>query len=85
MEPEDRPPRIGMRMLAATLHVKDHPGCSKREAARYAGPGESLTYGYRTVDRTIAAGLIKSVPEDNRYKLYITAAGQDALRQVGGA
>jgi len=60
----------GPRMQLVADYVSRHPGCAKLPAARYVGPHGSVQYGYRTVDRAIASGLIRArrLPS-GRYQL----------------
>lgn len=68
-----RQARKGHRMSQVIAYVKANPGCTKLAAAEHAGPHGSLNYGYRTVDRTIAAGYITATRAGNRYQLhYVT-------------
>ena len=62
--------RIGPRMEAAVQYVAMNPGCKKIDVARVVGPHGSLRYGYLTVDRCIARGLIRAERRlDGRYAL----------------
>ena len=62
--------RIGPRMEAAIQFVALNPGCRKIDVAKVVGPNGSLRYGYRTVDRCIARGLVRAERRpDGRYIL----------------
>ena len=62
--------RIGPRMEAAIHYVTLNPGCRKIDVAKVVGPNGSLRYGYRTVDRCIARGLVRAERRpDGRYAL----------------
>ena len=52
-------PRIGPRMQEALEHC---PAPSMLEIAHRVGPNGSLCYGYRTVHRCLAAGLVTLDP-----------------------
>lgn len=70
----NRTHRIGPRMEQAASYVASHPGCYKVDVAREVGPHGSLRYGYRTVDRAIAAGLIHAQRQpDGTYRLTLGA------------
>lgn len=62
--------RIGAKMAAAAQYVERHPGCPKLAVAQAVGPNGSTQYGYRIVDRAIAAGLIQALRTGSRYELY---------------
>jgi hypothetical protein len=79
--------RIGPRMRDAVQIVADCGGvvgCMLYVAER-VGPHGSRLYGYQTVHRAIAAGLLGLEPEHPRASRYgagavvITADGRDAL------
>jgi hypothetical protein len=77
--------RTGPRMAEAAAYVAAHPGCTKLAAALAVGPNQSTNYGYRTVDRAIAAGLIEARgPVTRRYSLWITAKGHGCPACRGG-
>jgi hypothetical protein len=64
--------RTGPRMQAAADFVAAHPGCAKIDAARHVAPhGTALAYGYRSVDRAIAAGLVTAAGDGRRYALTL--------------
>lgn len=66
---------IGPKMQQVIEYVRANPGCPKIDAAREVGPNGSLYYGYRTVNRAIARGLIQAKRRpDGRYEL--TPAGR---------
>lgn len=50
--------KIGPKMREAIAFVAENPGCPKLPVAEHVGPNGSRRYGYATVDRCIAAGLI---------------------------
>jgi hypothetical protein len=71
---------LGPRMTAALLYVRDHPGCSKADAAREGSRPDS-------VERLIRRGLVKAEPSGpGRYALQLTERGRAACwgRQAGG-
>jgi len=69
--------RVGPKMAQAVEYVRDNPGCAKLPVAEHVGPNGSRQYGYRTVDRAIAAGLIDAVRLANgRYVLMIAKGSQ---------
>lgn len=81
--------RPGPKMLAAIDHVRRNPGGPKISTALYCAPyGETdqpgLRFGYRVVDRAIAAGLLNAerLPGGS-YSLTVTEAGVSALRAAG--
>ena len=53
---------IGPRMADVVYFVKANPRCSMLAAAEYVGPHRSRRFGYRTVHRAIARGLVRRVP-----------------------
>lgn len=61
--------RIGPRMMAAYEYVKAHPGCTKYEASKAIGPHGSNFYGWRAVNRAIAANMIIAVKRGNKWVL----------------
>lgn len=61
---------VGPRMAEVLSYVQRHPGCPKLHPARVVAPNGSLMYGYRTVNRAIAAGLVRSEWVGARYALY---------------
>jgi len=52
--------RIGPRMAQVVRFVMENPGLRARQAAAQVGPHGSVGFGYATVHRTIAAGLIRA-------------------------
>lgn len=52
--------RIGPKMAIAVAIVERHQGCCKKFVAEKIAPNGSLMYGYRPVNRCIAAGLIRA-------------------------
>lgn len=70
--------RVGPRMAEVVAYVARNPGCTKLAPALAVGPHGSTTYGYRTVNRTIGAGLVRCDRRDGRsYKLF-TVGGTNA-------
>jgi len=65
------------RMRQAYEYVQRNPGCTKYEVQRAVGPHGSLFYGWRTLNRAIAAGLILAVPHGTRFMLR--AVSQETL------
>jgi hypothetical protein len=70
-----------MRMVVD--YVSAAPGCPKIGPAWYAAPYPGkplrscgLAYGYRAVDRAIAAGLVAGKMHGARYVLTLTEAGR---------
>ena len=64
--------RIGPMMKAAQDYARHNPGCPKVAIAKFVGPHGSTGYGTRTVERAIAAGLIRAIPSPSghRYSCY---------------
>lgn len=54
--------RIGLRMQDVAKYVRMNPGQPMIRAAEYVAPRGSLRFGYRTVHRAIAAGLVIATP-----------------------
>ena len=52
--------RIGPRMLQVQAFVEANPGLPMIAAARHVAPRGSLKFGYRTVHRAVAAGLVRA-------------------------
>jgi hypothetical protein len=77
--PKTKKVRVGATMFAVLAVVADNPGCAKIVPARAAGPHNSTQYGYRSVDRCIAAGLITATLAPGRYELAITDTGAAVL------
>ena len=80
--------RIGPKMMIVLAAVAADPGKPKIGAALQAQPYPwkgmrgGLAYGYRSVDRAIAAGLVEAVkahPRAIAWSLTITDAGRAAL------
>lgn len=71
--------RIGPRMEQAIAIVAANPGCNKLFVAKQVGPNGSTNYGYQTVDRAIAHGLIDCADIPGMYRLTITPAGEAYL------
>lgn len=62
--------RRGQKMHAAAQYVRDHPGCSKWEAARAVSTHGSNNAGYRIIDRAVKAGMIIAERQaDGSYRL----------------
>jgi hypothetical protein len=75
-----KPRRIGPVMAEVTAYVAANPGCPKLHPAEFCGPNGSRQYGYRAVDRALAAGLIEHRPGPGAsYHLHATAAGSKML------
>lgn len=76
-----KPKRVGPAMREVVAYVAANPGCPKHWPALFTGPHGSTQYGYRTVGRTLAAGLIedRSAPGQPRYALHVTEAGAALL------
>lgn len=62
--------RIGPKMLATYEYVRLHRGCSQYEVSKAVGPHGSNFYGWRTVQRALAANMITAVKVGGRYRLY---------------
>ena len=72
--------RIGPKMWQAVQFVARHPGTAILPVARYVAPcgvpggTPGISYGYRTVHRAIAAGLIDATAgKGNAYSLRVAA------------
>lgn len=52
--------RIGPRMAQVVRFVEENPGLRAKQAAAHVGPHGSVSFGYATVHRAIAAGLIRA-------------------------
>lgn len=50
--------RVGPRMREAAAYVAANPGVAILPVAEHVGPNGSRKYGYATVHRAIAAGII---------------------------
>ena len=66
---------IGPRMLSALWTIALTHGASKVSVARLIGPHGSRAYGWRSVQRLIARGLVEDRGDANRARLYLTAQG----------
>jgi hypothetical protein len=68
--------RIGPQMTRVVEYVKAHPACCKKRPAVLVAPYGSEAachFGYRVVNRCIAAGLITATRLNNgTYQLFIT-------------
>lgn len=57
--------RIGPKMAAVKSYVETHPGCLMIRAAEYVAPSKygrvGLGFGYDTVHRAVAAGVVRKV------------------------
>jgi hypothetical protein len=72
-------------MLQAAAYVYTHPGCTKHEASLAVGPHGSNAFGWRSVNRAIAAELIEDrAPGSWTYRLYATAAGEALVDRERG-
>lgn len=78
--------RIGPKMAEVVDYVHAHPGCIKIDAAQHVVPHPEhgrhggLAFGYRTVNRTIKAGLITAIWAGNKWLLDLAPAGQELAR-----
>lgn len=61
--------RVGPMMERAAAYVAANPGCAILPVAEHVGPHGSRKYGYATVHRAIAAGLIRAAKARGRYTL----------------
>lgn len=82
-------PRIGPKMAMAVWFVYRHAGCTKYHAAEFAAPGADLGspgigFGYASVNRAIAAGLLRAEHKGSRYALYLTPAGKAYVKRRFG-
>ena len=64
---------IGTKMQAAADFVRANPGCAILPVAEHVGPNGSRRFGYATVHRAIAAGLIQAARSRGRYTLTVAA------------
>jgi hypothetical protein len=78
--------RIGPKMMIVLEAVRESPGAPKISAACAAMPYPwkgrrgGLAYGYRSVDRAIASGLVDAARASGRaWSLTLTEAGRQAL------
>jgi hypothetical protein len=71
--------RIGPRMQEAVAIVAANPGCNKLFVAKRVGPNGSTKYGYDTVNRALAHGLITCADVPGIYSLTITPEGEAYL------
>lgn len=65
--------RHGKRMHQLYEYVHTNPGCTMMQAAGAVGPNGSLRYGYKTVGRALAAGVVVRVERSDKkgcYRLY---------------
>ena len=60
-------------MSAAAEYVRANPGCAILPVAEYVGPNGSRQFGYQTVHRAIAAGLIVAERRNGRYCLRVAS------------
>lgn len=68
--------RIGPKMEMVRAYVRSHQGCRMYQAARHVAPhGTGVGYGYQTVHRAIAAGIIVCVIDPAHAGRYILFAG----------
>lgn len=80
-------PRIGASMLAALHHVRNVGGAVSCafELARAIGPHGSAQYGYRTINRCVAAKLLAFDPQHpdaaprSNGAIVLTSAGNAVL------
>lgn len=62
--------RIGPKMEAARRFVEAHPGRYAIETAQAVAPEYKPTFGYKVIQRALAAGIIRAESEGFRYRLY---------------
>lgn len=77
--------RIGPRMRAAVKLVDgwfEGAAPSKKQIAEHVGPHGSLKYGYRTVNRSISAGLLAH-PDPNHPDANPHGRGAVTLTEKG--
>ena len=86
MRPRKPARRVGPKMRLVAEYVAANPGCPKIGPARYASPypGQpanrcGLQFGYRAVDRAMAAGLVAGQLAGARYSLRLTEAGRKLI------
>lgn len=72
-------PRVGPKMIQSVQVVRALPGRPKAEIARLVGPHGSLGYGWRTIQRCIAAGLIRDGGTPTRAALHCTYLGRSLV------
>jgi hypothetical protein len=75
--------RVGPKMREAVLVVAAFPGCTKLTVADSVGPHGSHQFGYRTVDRAIAAGLLDANLTSKGYQVTLTQAGRQLVQDLG--
>jgi hypothetical protein len=56
-------------MWQAYAYAKTFPDCSKYAISCAVGPHGSVFYGWRIVQRCLAAGILMAVADDGRYKV----------------
>lgn len=57
--------------ISVWRHVRDHPGCSKSDAALRRVGASTPKSSFRTVERAIGYGLVRVEPTDSqRVQLY---------------
>jgi hypothetical protein len=72
-------------MREVLAYVAANPGCAKIGPARHVAPHPEtglqcgLQFGYRSVDRAIAAGLVSPGTVAGPYALELTGAGREVL------
>ncbi len=66
-------------IAAAVGYVAEHPGCAILPVAEWVGPHGSRRYGYATVHRAIAHGMLENRSDGYRYDLHITPRGAAML------
>jgi len=80
--------RVGTKMFMAAWYAARYPGCAKLAAARFCAPyawstQPGIRFGYESVNRAIAAGLVSAELAHGRYSLTVTEAGTQLLAQAG--
>lgn len=70
--------RIGPRMQQAVDYVRNHPGTPMHPVNLHVGPHGSNAFGYRSVKRAMAAGLIEHRPQHakrpGQWALFVPGA-----------
>lgn len=73
---------VGPRMRDACAYVAAHPGCTRYEIAKHIGPRGSARYGYETVRRCVAAGLIVLVGNGHVPRCALSDAGRAVAASI---
>jgi hypothetical protein len=58
------------QLRAVREYVREHPGCTRQDAAEAVGSHGSRKHGYAAVDRALRAGLINLTREGRKKYLY---------------